>query len=118
MRQCYRLVGVLYSQQFYGAGLWRKYPCCYSVPPMNEVTINSIIPPAAAGNLTNLIAERAHFEPERVIVSRPLGDGWQAVTAKEYEEEIKSVAKGLTASGINVGDRVAIMARLVMSGQF
>ena len=48
---------------------------------MNEVTINSIIPPAAAGNLTNLIAERAHFEPERVIVSRPLGDGWQAVTA-------------------------------------
>ena len=78
---------------------------------MNEVTINSIIPPAAAGNLTNLIAERAHFEPERVIVSRPLGDGWQAVTAKAYEEEIKSVAKGLIASGINVGDRVAIMAK-------
>jgi long-chain acyl-CoA synthetase len=78
---------------------------------MNEVTINSIIPPAAAGNLTNLIAERAHFEPERVIVSRPLGDGWQAVTAKAYEEEIKAVAKGFIASGINVGDRVAIMAK-------
>jgi long-chain acyl-CoA synthetase len=78
---------------------------------MNEITIASIIPPAAAGNLTNLIAERAWFEPERVVVSRPLGDGWQAVTAKEYEAEIRSVAKGLIASGISFGDRVAIMAK-------
>jgi len=78
---------------------------------MNEITIPSIIPPASAGNLTNLIAERAWFEPERVVVSRPLGDGWQAVTAKEYEAEIRSVAKGLIASGISFGDRVAIMAK-------
>lgn len=78
---------------------------------MNEITINALIPASVDGNLTNLIADRAHFEPERVIVSRPLGDGWQAVTAKEYEEEIKAVAKGLIASGINVGDRVAIMAK-------
>jgi long-chain acyl-CoA synthetase len=78
---------------------------------MNEITIASIIPPAAVGNLTNLIAERAWFEPERVVVSRPLGDGWQAVTAKEYEAEIRSVAKGLIASGISFGDRVAIMAK-------
>ena len=78
---------------------------------MNEITIPLIIPPASAGNLTNLIAERAWFEPERVVVSRPLGDGWQAVTAKEYEAEIRSVAKGLIASGISFGDRVAIMAK-------
>jgi len=78
---------------------------------MNEITIPSINPPASAGNLTNQIAERALFEPERVVVSRPLGDGWQAVTAKEYEAEIRSVAKGLIASGISFGDRVAIMAK-------
>jgi long-chain acyl-CoA synthetase len=78
---------------------------------MNEITIKPIIPPAVAGNLTNLIAERAWFEPERVVVSRPLGDGWQAVTAKAYEEEIRAVAKGLIASGISIGDRVAIMAK-------
>jgi long-chain acyl-CoA synthetase len=45
------------------------------------------------------------------VVSRPLGDGWQAVTAREYEAEIRSVAKGLIASGISIGDRVAIMAK-------
>jgi long-chain acyl-CoA synthetase len=78
---------------------------------MNEMTIPALIPTAVAGNLTNLIAERAWFEPERVVVSRPLGAGWQAVTAKDYEAEIRSVAKGLIASGIAFGDRVAIMAK-------
>ena len=44
-------------------------------------------------------------------MSRPLGDGWQPMTAKEVEAEIRAAAKGLVAAGINVGDRVAIMAR-------
>lgn len=78
---------------------------------MNEISIPPIIPAATAGNLTNLIAERAWFEPERVTMSRPLGDGWQPMTAKEVEEEIRATAKGLIAAGIQIGDRVAIMAR-------
>jgi long-chain acyl-CoA synthetase len=44
-------------------------------------------------------------------MSRPLGDGWQPVTAREVEAEVRATAKGLVAAGINVGDRVAIMAR-------
>ncbi len=78
---------------------------------MNEISIPPLVPDATAGNLTNLIAERAWFEPERVIMSRPLGEGWQPVTAREAEEEIRAVAKGLIASGVQIGDRVAIMAR-------
>lgn len=71
----------------------------------------AIVPPATTGNLTNLVAERAWFEPERVMLSRPLGDGWQKVTAKEFEAEVRATAKGLIASGVQLGDRVAIMAR-------
>jgi long-chain acyl-CoA synthetase len=78
---------------------------------MNEVTTPAIIPTATAGNLTNLIAERAWFEPERITMSRPLGDGWQPMTASQVEEEIRATAKGLIAAGIQIGDRVAIMAR-------
>jgi long-chain acyl-CoA synthetase len=44
-------------------------------------------------------------------MSRPLGDGWQSVTAKEVDEEVRATAKGLIAAGIGIGDRVAIMAR-------
>ena len=78
---------------------------------MNEVTNPAIVPAATAGNLTNLIAERAWFEPERITMSRPLGDGWQPLTARQVEEEIRATAKGLVAAGIAIGDRVAIMAR-------
>jgi long-chain acyl-CoA synthetase len=78
---------------------------------MNEVTVPAIIPAATEGNLTNLIAERAWFEPERITMSRPLGDGWQPLTARQVEEEIRATAKGLVAAGIQIGDRVAIMAR-------
>jgi long-chain acyl-CoA synthetase len=45
------------------------------------------------------------------MLSRPLGDGWQSVTAKEFEAEVKATAKGLIAAGVNIGDRVAIMSR-------
>jgi long-chain acyl-CoA synthetase len=78
---------------------------------MNEISTPAIVPTATEGNLTNLIAERAWFEPERVTMSRPLGDGWQPVTAREVEEEVRATAKGLVAAGIQIGDRVAIMAR-------
>jgi long-chain acyl-CoA synthetase len=78
---------------------------------MDQSAVPSIVPPATAGNLTNLVAERAWFEPERIVVSKPLGDGWQPVTAKEFDEEIRAVAKGLIAAGVLIGDRVAIMAK-------
>jgi len=78
---------------------------------MNQISIPPLVPAATAGNLTNLIAERAWFEPERITMSRPLGEGWQPVTAREVDEEVRATAKGLIAAGIQIGDRVAIMAR-------
>jgi long-chain acyl-CoA synthetase len=78
---------------------------------MNEMTIPALVPSATEGNLTNLIAERAWFEPARIMLSRPLGEGWQPVTAREFEIEVRTAAKGLIAAGIQIGDRVAIMSR-------
>ena len=78
---------------------------------MNEITIPPLVPAATAGNLTNLIAERASLEPERITMSRPLGEGWQPVTAREVDQEVRATAKGLIAAGVQIGDRVAIMAR-------
>ncbi len=78
---------------------------------MNQISIPPLVPAATTGNLTNLIAERAWFEPERITMSRPLGEGWQPVTAREVDEEVRATAKGLIAAGVQIGDRVAIMAR-------
>jgi long-chain acyl-CoA synthetase len=78
---------------------------------MNQISIPPLVPAATAGNLTNLIAERAWFEPERITMSRPLGEGWQPVNAREVDQEVRATAKGLIAAGVQIGDRVAIMAR-------
>ena len=78
---------------------------------MNEITVPPLVAAATEGNLTNLITERAWFEPERITMSRALGDGWQKLTARDVESDVRATAKGLIAAGINIGDRVAIMAR-------
>ena len=61
---------------------------------MNQISIPPLVPAATAGNLTNLIAERAWFEPERITMSRPLGEGWQpeprAKLMKKFAQPLKA----------------------------
>lgn len=78
---------------------------------MNEIHIPALVPAPTSGNLTDLVADRAHFEPERVMLSRPLGEGWQEVSARTFAAEVRQVAKGLIALGIKPGDRVGILSR-------
>ena len=78
---------------------------------MDQYTVPAIVPQATNGNLSDLVANRAATEPDRITLSRPLGEGWQGVSAKEFDAEVRAVAKGLMAAGIKVGDRVAIMAK-------
>ena len=78
---------------------------------MIETYLPALVPHPTTGNITNIVTDRVATEPGRVLVSRPLGDGWQPVTAVEFDQEIRSVAKGLIAHRIAHGDRVAIMAK-------
>ena len=78
---------------------------------MDQYTVPAIVPPATTGNLSDLVANRATNEPNRITLSRPLGEGWQGVSAKEFDSEVRAVAKGLMAANIALCDRVAIMAK-------
>ena len=78
---------------------------------MIESYLPALAPHPTTGNITSIITDRAAKEPHRVLLSRPVGDGWQPVTSVELDQEIRSVAKGLIAHGIDRGDRVAIMAK-------
>ncbi|UMG92062.1 AMP-dependent synthetase/ligase [Nocardioides sp. TF02-7] len=54
--------------------------------------------------------------PDAVVFSRPDGTegdaaGWEDVTAAEFLAQVRTVAKGLVACGIEPGDRVAIVSR-------
>jgi long-chain acyl-CoA synthetase len=78
---------------------------------MIETYLPALVPHPTSGNITSIITDRVAKEPGRVLLSRPLGDGWQPVTAVEFDQEIRNVAKGLISHGIKRGDRVAIMAK-------
>ena len=78
---------------------------------MIETYLPALAPHPTSGNITSIITDRVAKEPGRVLLSRPLGNGWQPVTAVEFDLEIRSVAKGLIARGVQKGDRVAIMAK-------
>jgi long-chain acyl-CoA synthetase len=65
----------------------------------------------STGNLTDDVVRNATDGPDRVAFSRRTGDGWADVTAAEFLTEVRAVAKGLVAAGIEAGDRIALLSR-------
>ena len=66
--------------------------------------------PADANN-SDGVFRHAKESPAAVMFNVPDGrGGWRDVRAAEFAQSVTDVAKGLIASGIELGDRVAIMA--------
>ena len=76
-----------------------------------EFAVPAIVAPPSSGSLADHIVENAQQAPDRIVVSRHEGGTWIGVTAREFLDQVKAVAKGLIASGIEPGQRVAIMSR-------
>ena len=75
----------------------------YSAPLDFEIPIT--------GSLTDDIVANAKDQPERVSFSRRRGADWEPVTAAEFHEHVRRVARGLIHAGIEPGDRVALLSR-------
>ncbi len=67
----------------------------------------------ATGNLTDDVVRNAEEAPDAVAFARrlPGEEEWRDVTAAEFLEEVRAVAKGLIAAGVAAGDRVALISR-------
>ncbi|MDN3272047.1 AMP-dependent synthetase/ligase [Streptomyces sp. MA15] len=79
---------------------------------MREFTSPPLSRAPAAGGLADVVFRYAEEEPRRVALGRKGDDGqWRDVTCAEFRDEVLALAKGLLASGIRFGDRVAIMSR-------
>jgi long-chain acyl-CoA synthetase len=55
--------------------------------------------------------ESAAEYPDSAVFSRRVGTAWEDVSAAEFAQQVKAVAKGLIAAGVNVGDRVGLMSK-------
>ncbi len=67
----------------------------------------------ATGNLTDDVVDNAAEAPDAVVFGRRLPGSaeWSDVTAAEFLDQVRGVAKGLVASGVAAGDRVALVSR-------
>ncbi|MGW3115532.1 AMP-dependent synthetase/ligase [Streptomyces sp. NPDC001107] len=77
----------------------------------------ALAPPTVSpltGGLADSIFDTAALDPTRPMLARrptPSSTTWEELTAVEVRDEVVDLAKGLVASGISPGHRVAIMAR-------
>ncbi|MDF2264632.1 AMP-dependent synthetase/ligase [Streptomyces coacervatus] len=77
----------------------------------------ALAPPTVSpltGGLADSIFDTAALDPTRPMLARrptPSATTWEEMTAVEVRDEVVDLAKGLVASGISPGHRVAIMAR-------
>jgi long-chain acyl-CoA synthetase len=74
-----------------------------SGPPMDP------LPPDT--NLLEPVIQHAKKEPDKVMAAYRDGDHFVDVTAGQFYERCRAIAKGIVASGIEPGDRIALMAR-------
>ncbi|QPG91535.1 AMP-dependent synthetase/ligase [Rhodococcus qingshengii] len=61
-------------------------------------------------SVVHTVFTHAERTPELTVFSRPQGEGWVDVTAKEFAEQVTGVANGLIAAGVQAGDRVALLS--------
>ncbi|MEI2775299.1 MAG: AMP-dependent synthetase/ligase [Tetrasphaera sp.] len=62
-------------------------------------------------SLADLPGRNAAADPQAIAFSRKSGGGWLDVSAAQFNAEVRALAKGLIAAGLNPGDRVAIMSK-------
>ena len=78
---------------------------------MPENVVAPMVEPTTEGNLADLPLRNAREIPGTAVFSRRTEDAWTDVTAREFDEQVSRLAKGLMAAGITPGQRVALMCR-------
>jgi long-chain acyl-CoA synthetase len=74
-------------------------------------SVPQLVTPQTEGNLSDLPVRNATRQPLGVAFCKPSSGTWVDVTNAEFLADVRAVAKGLMASGIGLGERVAIMSR-------
>ncbi len=61
-------------------------------------------------NLTDAVVANAAEYPDLVVFDRKVEGAWHPITAKQFADDVKKVAAGLIAAGVQSGERVCIMS--------
>ncbi|MFF3494998.1 AMP-dependent synthetase/ligase [Streptomyces sp. NPDC002795] len=78
---------------------------------MREFSLPALYEVPADGNLTDIVRRNAAQHPDVAVIGRKVGGTWQDITSVQFLAEVRAAAKGLIASGVQAGDRIALMSR-------
>jgi long-chain acyl-CoA synthetase len=78
---------------------------------VQELHVASKITTLTQNNTADFIFDNAAQRAQHVALRRRVGGAWADVTAAQFADEVTATAKGLIASGIAPGDRVAVMSK-------
>jgi long-chain acyl-CoA synthetase len=78
---------------------------------VRELTVASNVTTLSERNTADFIFVNAATRPQHVALRRNVNGAWLDVTSQQFADEVSTVAKGLIASGIQNGDRVAVMSK-------
>ncbi|PWD43852.1 long-chain fatty acid--CoA ligase [Gordonia paraffinivorans] len=78
---------------------------------MSEYSVPAKFSIADDENCTNIIFGLAQRTPQHIVFRHKQGNDWAPITAADAAARITAIAKGLIASGVQPGDRVALLSR-------
>ena len=77
---------------------------------MSEISVPQSFSIPEDASMADSVFRHEKESPNFVPFERLVDGTWTKVTAKEFAAQVRAVAKGLIASGIELGDRVAILS--------
>ncbi|MEH0110306.1 AMP-dependent synthetase/ligase [Tersicoccus sp. MR15.9] len=78
--------------------------------PFKEASTELLVTVDRQSNTTDLLAQLVRRSPWTPLYAVRSDDGWTDVTAGEFEDQVKVLARGLIASGLKPSDPVAVFS--------
>ena len=79
---------------------------------MDTISIPATLDVDPTWNILTMLKRRVDQDPNETLIEVQQPDGsWSPVSASQFDSDVVTVAKGLVALGVAIGDRIAIMSR-------
>jgi long-chain acyl-CoA synthetase len=79
---------------------------------VKEFFVPAVVTPDPDANASDLLVDRVRLTPNGALFSLPTSDGgWSDLTTSEFHRQVKALAKGLMAAGVEPGDKIGFMCK-------
>jgi len=79
---------------------------------VKQFDVPALVEADPEANATDLLVDRVAATPNNALFSLPTANGgWSDVTSSEFLAQVKALAKGLVASGVQPGDKIGLMCK-------